>query len=114
MKLKKMALCVSWTQKPTSTTRYITSDSQHKAVAFNSMLNRICTYPISDDHRAEEIETIQKIAKVNGYGKKFVDQMYQHHLKKKQIRELITLTPASDTQTIKRVAVPFEANTTSI
>jgi hypothetical protein len=98
-------------RKPTSTTRYITSDSQHssqhKAAAFNSMLNRICTYPISDDHRAEEIETIKKIAKVNGYGEKFIDQMYQHHLKKKQLRELTTLTPVSDEQTIKRVAVPF-------
>jgi hypothetical protein len=72
------------------------------------MLSRICTYPISDDHRAEEIETIKKIAKVNGYGKKFIDKMYQHHLKKKQLRELITLTPASDEQTIKRVAVPFQ------
>jgi hypothetical protein len=52
------------------------------------MLNRICTYPISDDHRAKEIETIKKIAKMNGYGKKFIDQMYQHHLKKKQLRDL--------------------------
>jgi hypothetical protein len=71
------------------------------------MLNRICTYPISDDHRAEEIETIKKIARVNGYGKKFIDQMYQHHLKKKLLRELTTLTPASHEQTIKRVAFPF-------
>jgi hypothetical protein len=69
------------------------------------MLNRICTYPISDDHRAQEIETIKKIAKVNGYGKKFIDQMYQHHLKKKQLLDLTTLNPASDEQTIKRVAV---------
>jgi hypothetical protein len=71
------------------------------------MLNRICTYSISDYHRAEEIEIIKKIAKVNGYGKKFIDQMYQHHLRKKQLRELTTLTPASDEQTIKRVAIPF-------
>jgi predicted acetyltransferase len=82
-------------------------NSQHKAAAFNFMLNRICTYPIPDDHRAKEIETIKKIAKVNGYGKKFIHQMYQHHLKKKQLRELTTLTPASDEQTIKRVTVPF-------
>jgi hypothetical protein len=44
---------------------------------------------------------------VNGYGKKFIDQMYQHHLKMKQLSELTTLTPASDEQTIKRVAVPY-------
>jgi hypothetical protein len=29
------------------------------------------------------------------------------HMKKKQLSELTTLTPASDEQTIKRVAVPF-------
>jgi hypothetical protein len=28
--------------------------------------------PISDDHRAAEIEKIKKIAKLNGYGKKFI------------------------------------------
>jgi hypothetical protein len=70
------------------------------------MLNRICTYPISDDHRAKEIETIKKIAKMNGYGKKFIDQMYQHHLKKKQLRDLSYFN-SSIQQTIKRVAVPF-------
>jgi hypothetical protein len=64
-------------------------------------------FPISDDHRTEEIETIKKIATVNGYGKKFIDQMYQYHLKKKQLRELTTLTPESDEPTIKIVAIPF-------
>jgi hypothetical protein len=44
---------------------------------------------------------------VNGNGKKLIYQMYQHHLKKKQLRELTTLDPASDEQTIKRIAVPF-------
>jgi hypothetical protein len=39
---------------------------------------------------------------VNGYVKKFIDQMYQHRLKMK--RELTTLTPVSDEQTIKRIA----------
>jgi hypothetical protein len=41
---------------------------------------------------------------VNGYEKKFIDQMYQHRLKMKQLHELTTLTPVSDEQTIKRVA----------
>jgi hypothetical protein len=77
------------------------------------MLNRICTYPIFDDHRTEEIETIKNIATVNGNGKKFMDQMYQHHLKKKQLHELTTLTPASDEQTIKRVPVLFHPPITS-
>jgi hypothetical protein len=43
---------------------------------------------------------------------KFIEQMYQHHLKKKQLRELTTLTPASDEHTIKRVAVPFHPQIT--
>jgi hypothetical protein len=33
--------------------------------------------------------------------------MYQHHQKMKQLRELTTLSPESDEQTIKRVAVSF-------
>jgi hypothetical protein len=39
--------------------------------------------------------------------------MYQHHLKKKQLRESTTLTPASDEQTITRVAVPFHSPITN-
>jgi hypothetical protein len=95
-------------RKPTSTSRYITSDShhnfQHKSAAFNTMLNRACTYPISDDHRAEEVQNIKNIAKVNGYSEKFVDNMYRHHLKKKELRELTTLIPDVDmNQTLKEL-----------
>jgi hypothetical protein len=56
---------------------------QHKSAAFSTMLSRTCTYPISDDHRAEEIENVKNIAKVNVYKEKFIDNMYRHHLKKK-------------------------------
>jgi hypothetical protein len=65
-------------RKPTATERYITIDShciQHKSAAFNSMVNRLFTIPMSADNKLKEIKKIKLIAKINGYSEEFVDRI---------------------------------------
>ena len=60
--------------KPTNTQRYKTSMSQHthqhKMAAFNSMIHRILTLPLTDERRTREQQLIVETANVNGYREK--------------------------------------------
>ncbi|XP_017485424.1 PREDICTED: uncharacterized protein LOC108373989 [Rhagoletis zephyria] len=60
-------------RKPTSTDRYITSDSfctyQQKIASFNSMVFRLCSLPLSAESYMKEYMQIKHIADINGFNK---------------------------------------------
>jgi hypothetical protein len=58
-------------RKPTSTQRYITSDSyhpqSHKNAVFHSMTHRLCNSRISNENYLREKKTILDLGRLNGY-----------------------------------------------
>lgn len=96
-------------RKPTSTDRYITSDSNHfgsqKQAAFHSMAHRLHNIPMEKEEFAEERNHIYKAAEVNGYEKEFVDKILRKHKRKKQRQNLTTLQPIEEES--KRISMPF-------
>lgn len=102
-------------RKPTSTDRYITSDSNHygsqKKAAFHSMVHRLYTVPMDKTEFDEEKSRIYKAAEVNGYDKRFIEKILQKHKRKKQRQDITTLQP--NTQEVKRISLPFYPKTTN-
>ncbi|XP_062708533.1 uncharacterized protein LOC134288261 [Aedes albopictus] len=96
-------------RKPTSTDRYITSDSNHfgaqKQAAFHSMAHRLFNVPMAKEEFEEEKDRIYSAAEVNGYDKPFVDKIIRKHKRKTQRNSITTLQP--DTKEVKRVSLPF-------
>jgi hypothetical protein len=72
--------------KPTSSKRYITSDShaphQHKLAAFHSMVHRLCRIPLRVDAYMTEYKYILELANINGYSNKLIDELILKHSKK--------------------------------
>jgi hypothetical protein len=58
-------------RKPTATPRYISNEShhniQHKSAAFNSMVHRLVTIPMSPDDAVSELNEIKNIAKIKHF-----------------------------------------------
>jgi hypothetical protein len=58
-------------RKPTATSRYNPIEShhsiQHKLAAFNSMIHRLVTTPLSPDDATTVLNEIKTITKINGY-----------------------------------------------
>jgi hypothetical protein len=81
--------------KPTSTTRYITSDShsphQHKVAAFHSMVHRLCRIPLKIEAYMKEYKYILELANINGYNGKMIDEMIAKHARKIKKSSLSTL-----------------------
>jgi predicted GIY-YIG superfamily endonuclease len=98
-------------RKPTMTSRYITNDShhcvQHKSAAFNCMINRLCSTTMSSANKLEELRKIKTIARINGYDEKFVDRIYEKHVKKQNLRQLTTLTPQTSDEQLRRAPITF-------
>ena len=69
------------------------------------MIHRALNIPLEDEKREAEKNKIYSIAKVNGYGLSFVENLYQKHLKKKNLQNLPSLEPSGSES--KRVAVPY-------
>lgn len=96
-------------RKPTSTDRYITSDSNHfgaqKQAAFHSMAYRLYSIPMEKEEFAIERDHIYEAADVNGYDKEFVNKIFRKHKRKKQRRDITTLQPTGEK--IKRISLPF-------
>jgi hypothetical protein len=59
--------------KPTNTQRFIINEShpsvQHKMAAFNSMLHRAMSIPITEEDRQAELNYIYETACLNGYAR---------------------------------------------
>ncbi|XP_065094759.1 uncharacterized protein LOC135715406 [Ochlerotatus camptorhynchus] len=102
-------------RKPTSTDRYITSDSNHfgaqKQAAFHSMAHRLYNVPMEEEEFAEEKERIYKTAEVNGYEKEFTSKILQKHKRKKRLQNITTLQPERDEA--KRISLPFYPKVTN-
>ncbi|XP_062711417.1 uncharacterized protein LOC134289523 [Aedes albopictus] len=96
-------------RKPTSTDRYITSDSNHfgaqQKAAFHSMAHRLYNIPMERDDFVEERNRIHKAAEVNGYEKEFVDKILRKHERKKYRSNATTLRP--EKEDVKRISLPF-------
>lgn len=107
--------------KPTSTLRYIPSDSyapiQHKLAAFHSSAHRLVNLPLTLNNYIAEFTYIQKAAEVNGYSATTIDNIIRKHAKKKENADLSTLFTQNkhiDKQTdLKRVSITFAPEITN-
>jgi hypothetical protein len=75
-------------RKPTSTQRYIITDSfhpqYHKKAVFNSMAYRMCNFQLSPQNYEHEKKKIFEIGRVNGYPAKQIQKIIRkHHIKTK-------------------------------
>jgi len=82
-------------RKPTTTKRYITSDSycshQNKIAAFHSMVYRMCRLPLSHSDFKAEYENIVDIARTNGFGQALVDKLVHKHSRNLKNQQYSTL-----------------------
>lgn len=98
-------------RKPTSTDRYITSDSyhshQHKLAAFNSMVHRMVNLPLSTEAFNRESDNIKRIAHLNGYDSSVIGNIIIRHKRKTLMRDATRLVPLETKLPLKRIKVPF-------
>jgi hypothetical protein len=73
---------------------------QHKLAAFNSMINRLFTIPMSAKNKLKELKKIKLKAKTNLSSQKFVDRTHKNYLKNDNLRQLTTLTPLTKNEDI--------------
>lgn len=70
-------------RKPTNTCTFINAKSfhcsNHKHAAFNSMVFRACSIPMSETHFEEEINFIKTVAIKNGFSTGFLNGMIRRH-----------------------------------
>lgn len=73
-------------RKPSSTLRYITSDSfcayPQKMAVFNSMVYRLCKLPLSAKNYIKELHFIKSLANINGYWENNIDTLVRKHSRK--------------------------------
>ncbi|XP_055622042.1 uncharacterized protein LOC129765657 [Toxorhynchites rutilus septentrionalis] len=96
-------------RKPTSTDRYITSNSNHfgaqKQAAFHSMVYRLLNIPMERDDYIAEKNRIYHAAELNGYKRCFVEKILWKHEKKKWRKNNTTLEPEKEQH--KRISLPY-------
>ncbi|XP_062714059.1 uncharacterized protein LOC134290861 [Aedes albopictus] len=96
-------------RKPTSTDRYITSDSNHfgaqKQAAFHSMAHRLYNIPMERDEFEEEKSRVYTAAEVNGYDRPFVNKILKKHKRKNHRRNITTLQ--QNPEETRRISLPF-------
>jgi hypothetical protein len=97
-------------RKPTSTSRYITSDSFHhqsqKNAAFHAMAHRLCNFNLSDENYEREKKKIIEIGRLNGYQSRQIDKIIRKHEKLKVRRDITTLNETRPKE-VKRISVPY-------
>jgi Reverse transcriptase (RNA-dependent DNA polymerase)/GIY-YIG catalytic domain len=100
-------------KKPTSTKRYITSDSfcntQHKHAAFNSMTYRLVNLPLKPEKFNSELKIINEIAELNGYDKIIVNTLVKKH-KKRAFKETITKLKPINEKPKRRISITYNAH----
>ena len=60
-----------------------------KMSAYNSLVHRLLSIPLSDEDYMNEIQIIKHMAIVNGYNSGMVEQLIKKHSKKMQPLQLI-------------------------
>jgi hypothetical protein len=102
-------------RKPTNTKRFITNDSHTsrniKHAAFNSMVYRLCRFPLSIQNYMSELAYIKNIANINGYDERLVTSLVRKHSKAIKKQNLTTLV--ADRENIRRVKCCFEPRITN-
>lgn len=87
-------------RKPTNTCTFINAKSfhcsNHKYAAFNSMVFRACSIPMSDIHFEDEINFIRNVAIKNGFGTNFLNGMIKRHQRNIHRSETTTLSREKD------------------
>jgi hypothetical protein len=71
------------------------------------MINRLCSTTMSSENKSEELRKIKTIARINGYEEKFVDRIYEKHVKNQNLRQLTTLTPHTSAEQLRRSPITF-------
>jgi uncharacterized protein YoxC len=108
LKLTRVAdeIDVSVYHKETSTLRYITNDShspiQHKMAAFNSLIHRLCSLPLSVKNYMNEYQYILEAARVNGYKSSSVEKLVKKHSNKVKSSRMTTFFHQQKQQDKKR------------
>lgn len=102
---------ISVYRKPTTTRRYITSDSycsfNTKMASFRSMINRMCNLPLSAENYTKELEYIRETADINGYNSHIINNMVEKHMKKQKRESLSTMFKIQKDENIKRISFTF-------
>lgn len=98
-------------RKPTSTDRYITSDSmhapQHKLAAFNSMIHRLVTLPLTTERYSKELDHIYGVARKNGYLRQTIDRLLRKKEMRAHNRRLTTLRSQRERNLSKSVIATY-------
>lgn len=101
-------------RKPTHTQRVIPNTSnhshQHKAAAFQHMIHRLETFPLSVTGKQKELNYIFETARLNGYSTRTIQAIIDKHRKTQYRKSLTTLSPI--TNELRRVSVNFDHNIT--
>jgi len=97
-------------RKPTNTQRFIINEShhsmQHKMAAFNSMLHRATSIPMTDEDRKAELNYIFETARLNGYAREPIEKLAIRHRNRQRIRDVTTLQPL-EKEAQKFATIPF-------
>ena len=84
-------------RKPTANHRFIMNSSNHphqsKLAAFNSMIHRLLTIPLSPDRYNKELNFIKEIAIYNEFDPTLIDRLLYKHKTRNDLAQLTTLTP---------------------
>ena len=87
-------------RKPTQIDRFIDNTSfhskQHKLAAFNSMVHRLLTFPLSPQRKANEIKYIKNVAKMNGFTEDIINGILRKQQFTALVKQSTTLQQASD------------------
>lgn len=91
-------------RKPTTTDQTIHSSSyhpqSHKLAAYNSMVHRLLSTPLSESNYIKEVNIIKHIAAANGYASNMVDNIISKHKNKNK-------GPVRNVDTTKYVCVEY-------
>lgn len=105
------SLEVSVYRKPTNVPRYIPSDSfcpiQHKKAAFNSMVYRLCKFPLNAKSYMEELKYIKYTANINGYNETMIDSLVNKLSKRIRRENVTTLGTSNLTNSNRRMKICF-------
>lgn len=94
-------------RKETSTTSFTPADSHHnrshKFAAFCSMIHRLKNIPLNQERYNKEWLLIKSIALKNGYDPNVIDRISNNMDKKRNIRNITTLSRIKDVAEIEKV-----------
>jgi hypothetical protein len=65
----------------------------HKLAAFESMTFRMFNTPLSQEKFKKEKQFIMETAKINGYNNNTIQNLFEKHLRKRELKDLTTLKP---------------------